>query len=88
MRKEKKEPRVDEDDPDKLKRTIYVQTMKLFADLERKRRQRDQRDMEERKRQREAEIEEEETKKTQKEWQKNFEVRKAPGILQWLLIFA
>ena len=48
--------------------------MKLFADLERKRRQRDQRDMEERKRKREAEIEEEESKKVQKEWQKNFEV--------------
>ena len=73
---------MDEDDPDKLKRAIYVQTMKLFADLERKRRQRDVRDMEERKRQREQEIEEEENKKTQKEWQKNFEV-----IFRFQLLF-
>lgn len=48
--------------------------MKLFADLERKKRDMEQRDMEERKRKREKEIEEEEQALIEKEWQKNFEV--------------
>lgn len=48
--------------------------MKLFADMERKRRDLAERDQEERKRKREQEIEEEEKSKAQKEWQKNFEV--------------
>jgi DnaJ family protein C protein 8 len=50
-------------------------TMKLFADMERKRRDLEQRDMEERKRKREQEIEEEEKATIEKEWQKNFEVK-------------
>lgn len=66
--------KVDEDDPEKLKRAVYVQTMKLFADMERKRRQQELRDQEERKRKRDQEIAEEEQKKAEKEWQKNFEV--------------
>lgn len=49
--------------------------MKLFADMERKRRELAERDQEERKRKREAEIEDEENQKLQKEWQKNFEVQ-------------
>lgn len=74
LKKEGKDPRVDEDDPEKLKRAVYVQTMKLFADMERKRRQQEVRDQEERKRKRDQEIAEEEQKKAEKEWQKNFEV--------------
>lgn len=72
---------MDEDDPEKLKRAVYVQTMKLFADMERKRRQQETRDQEERKRKREEEIEEEEQKKAEKEWQKNFEVRSLWKVL-------
>jgi hypothetical protein len=49
-------------------------TLKLFADMERKRRDLDNRAQEERKRKREQEIEEEEQKALEKEWQKNFEV--------------
>ncbi|KAB7501904.1 DnaJ-like protein subfamily C member 8, partial [Armadillidium nasatum] len=74
LKREGKDTKLDEDDPEKLKRAIYVQTMKLFADMERKRRQQEQRDMEERKRKREEEIQTEERKKAEKEWQKNFEV--------------
>lgn len=74
LKKEGKDSRVDEDDPEKLKRAVYVQTMKLFADMERKRRQQEVRDQEERKRKRDQEIAEEEQKKAEKEWQKNFEV--------------
>lgn len=58
----------------KYKHAVYVMTMKLFADMERKRRELEIRDTEERKRKREAEIEEEEAAKLNKEWQKNFEV--------------
>lgn len=65
---------MEEDDPAKYKHAVYVMTMKLFADMERKRRDLEIRDAEERKRKREAEIEEEEAAKLDKEWQKNFEV--------------
>lgn len=66
---------MDEDDPENYKHAVYVMTMKLFADMERKRRDLEQRDMEERKRKREQEIEEEEKATIEKEWQKNFEVK-------------
>ncbi|KAF2368643.1 DnaJ domain [Trinorchestia longiramus] len=83
LKKEKKPPHVEEDDPEVLQRSIYVQTMKLFADMERKRRQLDQRAMEERKRQREQEIDEEETKKHHKEWQKNFDESRESRVNSW-----
>ena len=73
-RKKKGEP-IEEDDPENFKRTLYVTTMKLFAEAERRRRNLEQRNMEEKKRQREQEIEEEEKQVFQKEWQKNFDVR-------------
>lgn len=75
-KKAKKEGRsgIPEDDPEKYKHAIYVLTMKLFADMERKRRELAMRDQEERKRKREKEIEEEENQKAEREWQKNFEV--------------
>lgn len=75
-KKAKKEGKsgIPEDDPETYKHAVYVLTMKLFADLERKRRDLAGRDMEERKRKREQEIEEEEKAKAEKEWQKNFEV--------------
>lgn len=75
-KKAKKEGKdsIPEDDPEKYKHSVYVLTMKLFADMERKRRDLAERDQEERKRKREQEIEEEENQKIQKEWQKNFEV--------------
>jgi len=65
---------VDEDDPAKMKHAIYVLTMKLFADMERKKRSLEQRDMEERKRKREDEIDQEEKARLEKEWLKNYEV--------------
>lgn len=74
-KKDGKDGRVDEDEPAAYKHAVYVMTMKLFADLERRRRDLEIRDTEERKRKREQEIEEEEKAALQKEWQKNFEVR-------------
>lgn len=57
--------------------------MKLFADMERRRQQLEQRDMEERKRTREAEIEEEERRRADKEWQKNFEESRQNRVTSW-----
>jgi len=74
---------IPEDDPAKYKHTIYVMVMKLFADMERKRQQQDQRDMEERKRKREAEIDDEERKKKDREWQKNFEESRQSRVNSW-----
>ncbi|CAG2063988.1 unnamed protein product [Timema podura] len=58
-------------------------TMKLFADMERKRRELDTRDMEERKRKREQEIDEEEKATMEKEWQKNFEESRQNRVNSW-----
>ncbi|XP_060527321.1 dnaJ homolog subfamily C member 8 [Cylas formicarius] len=74
---------IPEDDPEKYKHAVYVLTMKLFADLERKRRELADRDQEERKRKREQEIEEEENQKAQKEWQKNFEESRQNRVNSW-----
>ncbi|XP_018575948.1 dnaJ homolog subfamily C member 8-like isoform X1 [Anoplophora glabripennis] len=84
-KKAKKEGKdgIPEDDPAKYKHAIYVLTMKLFADMERKRRELAERDQEERKRKREAEIEEEEKVKAQKEWQKNFEESRQNRVESW-----
>lgn len=84
LRKEgRKDGRIDEDDPDRLKHAIKVMTMKLFADYERKRRSNEERAMEERKRKREGEIDEEEKKKTQQEWNKNFEESREERVGSW-----
>lgn len=83
LKREGKEQRVDEDDPGNYKHAVYVMTMKLFADMERKRRDLEQRDMEERKRKREQEIEEEEKATIEKEWQKNFEESRQSRVNSW-----
>ncbi|KAJ1521464.1 hypothetical protein ONE63_003132 [Megalurothrips usitatus] len=83
LKKDGKDSRIEEDDPDKYKHAIYVRTMKLFADMERKRRELANRDMEERKRKREQEIEEEEKATTEKEWQKNFEESRQNRVESW-----
>ena len=83
LKKEGKDTRLEEDDPLKYRRAVYVMTMKLFADMERKRRELEQRDMEERKRKREKEIEDEEKVKVDKEWQKNFEESREGRVSSW-----
>ncbi|CAG9559740.1 unnamed protein product [Danaus chrysippus] len=74
---------IPEDDPDKFKHSVYVMTMKLFADMERKRQHLETRDMEERKRKREAEIEQEEQMSLEKEWAKNFEESRQNRVDSW-----
>ena len=83
LKKDQKHQKLDEDDPSKLKKAIYIQTMKLFADMELKRRQNQEREMGDRKRKREDELKEEETKKKEKEWQKNFEESRDGRVSSW-----
>ncbi|XP_065584076.1 dnaJ homolog subfamily C member 8-like [Artemia franciscana] len=83
LKKEGKSAVVDEDDPDKYNRAVYVLTMKLFADMERKRRELEKRDMEERKRKAEHEADEAQKAKVAKEWQKNFEESREGRVNSW-----
>ncbi|RZF40583.1 hypothetical protein LSTR_LSTR007466 [Laodelphax striatellus] len=83
QKKEGKDGQVEEDEPAAYKHAVYVMTMKLFADMERRRRELDVRDAEERKRKREQEIEEEEKATFEKEWQKNFEESRQNRVDSW-----
>ncbi|KAF4520365.1 hypothetical protein B566_EDAN009888 [Ephemera danica] len=83
LKKDGKSGNVKEDSPGERDRAVYVMTMKLFADLERKRRDLETRDMEERKRKREQEIEAEEKATMDKEWQKNFEESRENRVNSW-----
>uniref|UniRef100_A0A8D2ZKW1 DnaJ (Hsp40) homolog, subfamily C, member 8 n=1 Tax=Scophthalmus maximus TaxID=52904 RepID=A0A8D2ZKW1_SCOMX len=62
---------------------VYKQTMKLFAELEIKRKEREAKDMHERKRAREEEIETAEKAKRDREWQKNFEETRDGRVDSW-----
>lgn len=75
---------IDEDDPAKFKQSVHILTMKLFADLERKRRQLEQRASDEAARKREAELEAEERKNIEKEFAKNWEESRQGRVNSWL----
>ncbi|XP_018101889.1 dnaJ homolog subfamily C member 8 isoform X2 [Xenopus laevis] len=83
LKKEGKSLTVEEDDPEVFKQAVYKQTMKLFAELEIKRKEREAKDMHERKRQREGEIETQEKAKREREWQKNFEDSRDGRVDSW-----
>ncbi|KAJ8314611.1 hypothetical protein KUTeg_006761 [Tegillarca granosa] len=83
LKKEGKPLDIPEDYPDKRKHAIYVQTCKLFADLERMRQEREMKDMHERKRKAEEEEVEEEMKKQKAEWNKNFEETRTDRVQSW-----
>ncbi|GAB1289015.1 DnaJ homolog subfamily C member 8 [Apodemus speciosus] len=83
LKKEGKPPNVEEDDPELFKQAVYKQTMKLFAELEIKRKEREAKEMHERKRQREEEIEAQEKAKREREWQKNFEESRDGRVDSW-----
>ncbi|KAM4698896.1 dnaJ homolog subfamily C member 8 [Discoglossus pictus] len=83
LKKEGKALNVEEDDPEVFKQAIYKQTMKLFAELEIKRKEREAKEMHERKRQREEEIEAQEKAKREREWQKNFEESRDGRVDSW-----
>ncbi|XP_006010208.1 dnaJ homolog subfamily C member 8 [Latimeria chalumnae] len=83
LKKEGKSTEIEEDDPEVFKQAVYKQTMKLFAELEIKRKEREAKEMHERKRQREEEIEAQEKAKREKEWQKNFEESRDGRVDSW-----
>merc|ERR1719414_1945029 len=76
--------RIDEDDPEQHKHAVHVLTMKLFADLERKRRDMENRISEDAARKREAELQAEERKNTEKEFAKNWEESRQGRVNSWL----
>ncbi|XP_057210733.1 dnaJ homolog subfamily C member 8 [Triplophysa rosa] len=83
LKKDGKPSVVEEDDPELFRQAVYKQTMKLFAELEIKRKEREAKDMHERKRQREEEIETQERAKREREWQKNFEETRDGRVDSW-----
>ncbi|XP_062856493.1 dnaJ homolog subfamily C member 8 [Trichomycterus rosablanca] len=83
LKKDGKSTVIEEDDPEVFRQAVYKQTMKLFAELEIKRKERETKDMHERKRQREEEIETQERAKREKEWQKNFEESRDGRVDSW-----
>lgn len=58
-------------------------TLKLFADAERKRKEREDKDQRERKRKREEEIKTEEEKRAKEEWVKNYEESREERVSSW-----
>uniref|UniRef100_A0A8C8EU92 DnaJ homolog subfamily C member 8 n=1 Tax=Oncorhynchus tshawytscha TaxID=74940 RepID=A0A8C8EU92_ONCTS len=83
LKKDGKPQFVEEDDPEMFRQAVYKQTMKLFAELEIKRKEREAKDMHERKRAREEEIETAEKAKREREWQKNFEETRDGRVDSW-----
>ncbi|XP_043088982.1 dnaJ homolog subfamily C member 8 [Puntigrus tetrazona] len=83
LKKDGKSTVVEEDDPEMFRQAVYKQTMKLFAELEIKRKEREAKEMHERKRQREEEIETQERAKREREWQKNFEETRDGRVDSW-----
>ncbi|XP_066524624.1 dnaJ homolog subfamily C member 8 [Hoplias malabaricus] len=83
LKKEGKNLVIEEDDPEVFRQAVYKQTMKLFAELEIKRKEREAKEMHERKRQREEEIETQERAKREREWQKNFEETRDGRVDSW-----
>lgn len=72
-----------EEDQQKHKHAVYVQTCKLFADLERLRQEKEAKEMHERKRKAEEEILDEEKRKVEAEWQKNYEESRKDRVNSW-----
>ncbi|XP_012730890.2 dnaJ homolog subfamily C member 8 [Fundulus heteroclitus] len=83
LKKDGKSQDVEEDDPEMFRQAVYKQTMKLFAELEIKRKEREAKEMHERKRAREEEIEAAEKAKREREWQKNFEDSRDGRVDSW-----
>ncbi|XP_011693935.1 PREDICTED: dnaJ homolog subfamily C member 8 [Wasmannia auropunctata] len=62
---------------------VWVMTMKLFADMERRRRELATRDAEQRKRKREEELSAEAQAAMEREWQRNFEESRQSRVDSW-----
>ncbi|XP_066600852.1 dnaJ homolog subfamily C member 8-like isoform X1 [Prorops nasuta] len=89
-KKLKKEGKVDcsntlleEETEEGYRHAVWVMTMKLFADMERRRRELATRDAEQRKRKREEELSAEAQAALEREWQRNFEESRQSRVDSW-----
>jgi len=76
--------KIEEDDPIAYKHAVAILTMKLFADLERKRREAENRISTEAAKTREAQLQAEEKKNVEKEFTKNWEESRQGRVNSWL----
>jgi len=76
--------RIEEDDPEMYKKAVHILTMKLFADLERRRKQLESKASEEAAKKRELELAAEEKKNNEKEFAKNWEESRQGRVNSWL----
>ncbi|XP_043464900.1 dnaJ homolog subfamily C member 8 [Leptopilina heterotoma] len=74
---------LEEESEEGYRHAIWVMTMKLFADMERRRRELATRDAEQRKRKREEELSAEAQAAMEREWQKNFEESRQLRVDSW-----
>jgi len=84
LRKEGKPQVIEEDNPVLFKKAVGILTMKLFADLERKRQQNEDKISHDAKKKREKEIADEDQKATIKEFEKNWEDSRQGRVDSWL----
>ena len=84
LRKEGKPQIVEEDNPILFKKAVGILTMKLFADLERKRQQNEDKISEDAKKKRERELDDEDRKEKIKEFEKNWEDSRQGRVDSWL----
>ena len=84
LRREGKPQVIEEDNPVLYKKAIAILTMKLFADLERKRQQNEDKISEDAKKKREKEIEEQDRKEMIKTFEKNWEESRQGRVDSWL----
>lgn len=69
--------------PEEFRSALRACTLKLFADYERKRKEREERDARDRKRKREEEIKSEEEKREKEEWIQRYEESREERVTSW-----
>merc|ERR1712183_528914 len=84
LRREGMSTLIEEDDPVYFKKAVNILTMKLFADLERKRQANENKISEDAKKKRERELEDEDRKEKIKEFEKNWEDSRQGRVDSWL----
>jgi len=84
LRKEGKSTTIEEDDPVHFKKAVNILTMKLFADLERKRQANENKISEDAQKKREKELDEEDKKQKVAEFEKNWEESRQGRVDSWM----
>merc|ERR1712130_430503 len=84
MNREGKSTTIEEDDPVHFKKAVNILTMKLFADLERKRQANENKISEDAQKKREKELDEEDRKQKIAEFEKNWEESRQGRVDSWM----